>query len=50
MLEQIKNLPLPTPTFNVANLVAQKSKLEAWLVDNPIVVVEPLEEPETTTE
>ena len=90
MLEQIKNLPLPTPTFNVAkydivrtdsgdkrsflenpdmledemtvesyeaginqqyqaietalqnvaNLQAQKEKLEAWLVDNPIVVEE----------
>lgn len=89
-MEQIKNLPLPTPTFNVgkydivrtgsgdkrnvletpdiledemtvesyeaginqqyqaietalqnvANLVAQKEKLEAWLVDNP-----PVEEP-----
>ena len=87
-MEQIKNLPLPTPTFNVAkydivrtdsgdkrsflenpdmledemtvesyeaginqqyqaietalqnvaNLVAQKEKLEAWLVDNPIAV------------
>ena len=99
-MNQIKNLPLPTPTFNVAkydivhtdsgdkrsfletpdiledemaiesyeaginqqyqaietalqnvaNLQAQKEKLEAWLVDNPIVVVEPLEEPETTTE
>ena len=89
-MEQIKNLPLPTPTFNVAkydivrtdsgdkrsfletpdiledemtvesyeaginqqyqaietalqnvaNLTAQKEKLEAWLVDNPIVVGE----------
>lgn len=92
-MEQIKNLPLPTPTFNVAkydivrtdsgdkrsfletpdiledemavesyeagieqqyqaietalqnvaNLVAQKEKLEAWSVDNPLP--EPEEEP-----
>ena len=89
-MEQIKNLPLPTPTFNtakydivrtdagdkrsflenatvledemtvesyeavinqqyqaietalqnVANLVAQKEKLEAWLADNPLPEVE----------
>ena len=89
-MEQIKQLPLPTPTFNVAkydivrtdlgdkrsfietpdiledemtvesydaginqqyqaietalqnvaNLVAQKEKLEAWLVDNPLPDVE----------
>lgn len=92
-MEQIKQLPLPTPTFNVArydivrtgsgdkrsflgapdiledemtiesyeaginqqyqaietalqnvaNLQAQKEKLEAWLVDNPLP--EPVEEP-----
>ena len=92
-MEQIKNLPLPTPTFNVAkydivrtdsgdkrrflenpdmledemtvesyeaginqqyqaietalqnvaNLTAQKEKLEAWLLDNPLP--EPAEEP-----
>lgn len=34
---------IETALQNVANLVAQKEKLEAWLVDNPIV--EPEEEP-----
>ena len=34
---------IETALQNVANLVAQKEKLEAWLVDNPIA--EPEEEP-----
>ena len=34
---------IETALQNVANLVAQKEKLEAWLVDNP--VEEPEEEP-----
>ena len=35
---------IETASQNVANLQAQKEKLEGWLVDNPIVVVEQPEE------
>ena len=39
---------IETALQNVANLQAQKEKLEAWLVDNPPVVGEPEYQPEDT--
>lgn len=39
---------IETALQNVANLQAQKEKLEAWLVDNPIVVVEQPDDSEDT--